>query len=230
MNQDLEVIGHIHVPHMVYEHRFYREAMAVVRNSQRKVNAHETKEKVIGTANTRMPELYGWAKHVEAHRDETGIIYFVALNPGKSLVVTVSEAIGETSIVLNLGDVVRMDDHARHFTHDDKARICSFIGSYHSFHDYEALTKLQQSVDALAAGDYYGAPRVSRGFRVLLRDECYVLDDNDDLQVMLHKDAVKKEMIVATCNECDRPAARLDNKWPWFNDYNRCHQHIGKPE
>lgn len=225
MNRDLEIIAHIDIPFAVFGHRFYKEAFAIARNTQRKVKRKETREKVIGTANTKQVELYGWARNVEAHSDDSGLIYFVALNDGDSIVVTTGHR--ETVIDLPAGAVVRMDDYCRHFTFDDRPRVCAFIGSYPTCHDYDAIMALQHGVELLAKGEYYGAPRVREGFRVVLPDECYVSADIDTLELMLLKDAKEQGKFIQECAVCGRPAAKIDHQWPWFMDLHRCMEHIG---
>ena len=87
---------------------------------------------------------------------------------------------------------------------------------------------LAAGIDKLAAGAYYDAPRVCRGFRVLLADECIAANaDFDDTEYMLIADAKKAGRMVIPCSCCDKPAQRIDELWPYQWDRNRCMQHMG---
>jgi hypothetical protein len=224
----LEVIGHIVVPAGVMLHRFAREAYACARLAAEKIKARESLESVIGTANTKKVELYGWAPNVDSHADKTGIVYLVALNSGKTT-VNVLQGDDAISVELPRGTVVRLDDHATHWTEDNRVRVCAFIGSYDEPHDAEAITLLQAGVAALARGDYYGAPRVRDGFRVLMDDECLVLNsDGDGVDTVLHADALTMNEFIVSCAACEAPAVRLDSHFPYQWDMNRCREHLKK--
>lgn len=220
----LEVIGHIKIPESVFSHRFYTECNAVVDLFQRKIADKVSREPVLGTANNHEVELYGWAQSVAKHTDNTGIIYFVALNDGESLVIA-NDGNKEVVTELKKGTVVRMDDYIPHFTFDDQPRICAFIGSYAEAQDALAMRKLRKGIKSMAAGKYYGAPRVQSGFRVILPDECYVMTkDCESVELMLVEDAKKKRRFIEKCGLCDGLAVKIDNKYPWFTDMNRCRE------
>lgn len=226
MTLALEIIGHIDVPASVQEHRFYKEVLGVTKVFTKKIAAKLSREPVIGTANSRRVELYGWAKNVAKHTDDSGFIYFVALNDADSIIVSKDDD-KELIIDLPKGAVARMNDYKPHFTFDDKARVCAFLGSYKEPCDRLAIAKLTKGVNALAVGKYYGAPRVRHGFRAMLPDECYVMAKNfDQVEMMLLKDAKKADRFIQTCGLCKRLAVKIDSHFPYFLENNRCRNHL----
>lgn len=221
MMRPLEIIGHIEVPDSVMDHRFIREAMACL---QMLSTDDEARGRVIGTGNTGECELYGWCEDIPAHADRTGVIYIMGLNDGASVIHVDDQ--GETlEVTVERGTVARMNDHFTHWTTDTCARVCAFLGSLNTPDDDAAMAAFAESVAALARGDYYLSPRVSRGFRVLLDDECLAWNaaDDDRVTVMLRADAeADPEVQVLTCAECDRPATIIDHHFPYEWSGNLC--------
>ncbi|WP_369659173.1 hypothetical protein [Variovorax sp. V15] len=225
----LAVIGHIEIPAAALEHRFAHEALANAMLLTRKADAAM---QVVGTENTRACELYGWAPNVDSHRDCTGWVYLVALNDGFSTVQAWASAKPGArkvhSIKLQRGDIVRLWDFCEHWTEDRAPRIAAFVGSFERPRDREAVALLQRGVDSLAAGDYYGAPRVRAGFRALLDDECLAAtDDFSGLEPMLLADARRQKRLIERCARCGKPAVRPDDKWPYFSEKSVCRAHLG---
>ncbi|MNX80486.1 hypothetical protein D3C86_1121490 [compost metagenome] len=190
---------------------------------------------MVGTENTRSCELYGWAPNVEAHRDCTGWVYLLALNDGFSTVQAWASALPRSRklhcVELRRGDVVRLWDFCEHWTEDRAPRIAAFVGSYERPNDKHALAALQRGIDSLAAGAYYGAPRVRSAFRALLDDECLAADAGmTELQPMLLADARREDRLIETCAHCDKPAVRPDEKWPYFSSMSVCRTHLSHRE
>lgn len=226
MTAPLEIIGHIPVPDIVMRHRFVKEALACARLMAKKVDDRESREQVVGTANTRQVELYGWAPNVDSHADKIGIVYLLALNDGKST-VNVMEGDDATCVWLPRGAVARLDDHVSHWTEDDQVRVCAFLGAFKEPCDADALAMLTDAVKALATNEYYRAPRVREGFRVLLADECLVMNrPGDGVDTMLLTDAIQNSRLVETCAKCGKPAVRVDDRYPYHTDMNRCREHM----
>ena len=226
----LAVVGHIEIPPVVLEHRFVREALA---NTMTLVQNEDPRMQVVGTENTKACELYGWAPNVDSHRDCTGWVYLVALNAGFSHVHAWASAKPLArklhSVELRPGTVVRLWDFCEHWTEDRTARVAAFVGSYERPRDAEALAALQRGIDALAAGSYYGAPRVRDGFRALLPDECLAAnDDFTELHPMLVADARRQKRFIECCAVCGKPAIRPDDKWPYFSDKSACRDHLAE--
>jgi len=191
-----------------------------------KVADGERDHQVVGTENTGDVELYGWAPNVDEHADCTGIIYLACINPGRTHVELRhgEEVLAE---ILEVGTVVRMDDRYKHWTLDDGPRVGVFVGSFPTPCDEWALAALQAGVDALARGDYYGAPRVTPGFRVLQPDECLVPNEAfDGCNTKLLADAIAAGDYIEACVICDKPAVQLDHHWPYFADNCRCADHL----
>jgi hypothetical protein len=220
----LEIIGNIDIPTSVMMHRFVREALGCAHIMAKNVEGGDSREQVVGTANNKAVELYGWAPHVDSHADNTGFVYLVALNEGRST-VNVWADFEPISVWLPAGTVVRLDDRKMHWTEDDRVR--AFVGSFAEPRDDQALTQLQAGVTNLAKGDYYGTPRVSSGFRVLMPDECLIPNAvYDNCDPMLVADARKQRLRYERCTHCKKPAVRLDHHWPYSQANNRCIDHM----
>ena len=222
----LQIVGRLPVPEAVLSHRFTIEARACAELFAKKEDVFS---QVVGTANTRKAELYGWAPNVDSHRDNTGLVYLLCLNPGQTT-VSVDETGSLDRIAtarLDAGVVVRMDDRCTHWTEDDRTRVALFVGSWPEPADAEAMALLAAGLDALERGDYYGAPRVRDGFRVLLPDECLAADDKiEELETMLLADAERAGRLIERCGKCDELAVRADEKWPYFTEQSRCIGHL----
>lgn len=217
MTHPLEIIGHIEVPADALMHRFVIEAAGCAKVLAERDN--DTRERVVGTANTGDVELYGWAPNVPDHQDNTGLVYLVALNPGTTMIECIQGEVAH-SVVLEQGAVVRLDDRWTHWTIDLQERICAFIGSFEEPCDEWAINRLQAAVEALERGDYYGAPRVQHGFRVYGADECLVADTaGGTFQYMLLVDAIAQDRLYETCCKCGNPATILDRSFPYFTEH-----------
>jgi hypothetical protein len=230
MMAPLEIVGQITVPDSVMQHRFAIEALGAAMVMAKNVEDGDSMEQVVGTANTRQVELYGWAPNVDSHQDHTGYVYLVALNEGRSTLNVWNPENKEDAISVWLprGAVVRLDDFHAHWTEDDRPRVCAFIGSYSMPQDHHAVAQLQAALMALEHGQYYGAPRVRDGFRALLEDECIAHSDFEHPKTMLLKDAEEQGLIIEYCGQCMQPAVRLDNHWPYETGYSFCREHLGK--
>lgn len=221
MTPPIATITQLPIDPAIRKHRFVREALAIAR-----LRSKEEIERVIGTRNDiRKPEcqLYGWGKHVPEHVDATGWIYFVPLLGKPSIICA-----GGVDVLASNGDVCRMDDCAPHFTYDDTARVCLFIGPYAQPADEVAIAALTVGLQQLASG-VYQAPRVREGFRVLMSDECYAIVD-DSYETMLITDAQARGRTIALCGQCNRRAVKLDHHFPWDWSGNVCERHLKQRE
>lgn len=215
----LQVVGSIAIPPSVIKHRFVREALAVATLFSQD---DERIERVVGTLNNKKCELYGWATSVAAHTDKTGYVYLLPLNDGNSVIYT-----EDHEIHLKVGEVVRLNDFHLHWTVDEFPIVCAFVGSFKEPNDKQAMTTLQQGVTALAKGDYYDAPRVRSGFQAMLEDECFaIIDSIESPEQMLISDALVCGLWIEPCGECGEPAIKLDSYYPYFNDENKCRNHL----
>lgn len=226
----VQTIGRIAIPSAALTHRFVQEAEACARLL---TNKADPTTQVVGTENTRACELYGWAPNVDSHADRTGFVYLCMLNPGRGTLFAFEGAMGDQVVQepLEQGAVIRLNDFCEHWTEDRirEHRVAAFVGSWPEPNDAEAVALLQAGILALERGDYYGAPRVREGFRVLLADECWAADKGfDTLETMLLADAKAQGRYVETCALCSRPAVRPDDKWPHFSDQSRCRVHLGE--
>ncbi len=228
MTSPLEVVGHIDIPPEVLGHRFVQEARATLGRLVEQMNPDEL---VVGTANTKSAELYAWAPNVPAHVDNSGFIYLVALNPGETVISCADAQAGATLAVdAPAGAVIRLDDRASHWTRDRSPRVCAFVGAFRQPCDAEALAILQAGIEALAGGAYYGAPRVSPGFRILAEDERLVPNAAfDECAPMLASDVEARGEYFECCAVCSQPAVVLDTKWPFYAEGNLCRAHLANP-
>lgn len=218
----IEVVGTVAVPPEVLRHRFFLEAVG---NAHIAAAREDEQSRVVGTQNTKSAELYGWGHNVSEHVDNTGFMYLLPLQLDRSMLY--AKHLGELwEQRLVVGEVVRLWDHAVHWTEDRANVVAGFVGSFPEPRDAEAVEILHAGVAALARGDYYGSPRVGPGYRVVLPDECWATDDFETAEIILRADAKAKRMKVLPCAQCRRPAVRLDNQWPYHWDRNVCREHL----
>lgn len=217
----LASVGRIDVPDSVRDHRFAVEALA---NCMVAETRDDPGARVVGTVNIKRPELYGWGPNVLEHTDRTGYVYLAPLVLTGTSTLFVRHGGRPKRIALQVGRVVRLDDHVPHWTVDDGRVVCAFVGSFDWPCDADAVAALRDGVAALARGDYYDAPRVAPGCRVMLRDECLAWrEDPDDVRPMLLADAKRDGYVIEKCGKCKtRNAARLDHHHPYFAEGNRC--------
>lgn len=219
-------VGRIEIPPAAIDHRFAREALA---NAMLASTREESRNRVVGTANSKRVELYGWGGGVGKHADKTGTVYLCPVHiSGRSTVFCRPESGEVLSVDMAVGDVIRLDDWQEHWTQDLGVIVAMFVGSFHAPRDDIAVRQLEASAAALGRGDYYGAPRVREGFRVLQDDECIAAceDDLADSEVMLLADATARNRWVQTCAACGALAVRLDRHWPYHQEANRCRRHL----
>lgn len=214
--KSVQIVGQIAVPQTVLEHRFVKEALAVVNFFQKD---DERIERVIGTKNSKKCELYGWSTCVAPHTDNEGYVYLLPLNDIGSFLYT-----EDSEVYLQQGTVVRLNDFSSHWTFDDAPVVCAFVGAFKEPNDDQAIAILKEGINALERGDYYKAPRVREGFQVIMDDECWASKNIDDVQLMLLTDAQAQDLFIELCACCDKPATKLDSTWPYHFDNNRCNQ------
>jgi hypothetical protein len=222
----LAVVGRLDIPRRALGHRFVVEALAVARTREK-----EELERVVGTENTGLCELYGWAPFVAPHKDGYGFIYLACLNRGKTSIYARNPAGKIHKVSAPAGAVVRLDDRIEHWTEDSTSRVAAFVGHFPEPNDGDAIAALRSGITALASGQYYGAPRVRDGFRVLLDDECWATASLDDtLDTMLIDDARTAGHFIEGCALCDKPAVRRDPQWPHNFGMSRCMAHLQHPD
>lgn len=226
----LSVITRLEIPEAARNHRFVTEALACAMVLQAN---EDPRHQVVGTEETQACELYGWAPNVAPHCDNTGWTYLAPINEGVSYVHCrlKMRQFGHglsTSVRVQAGDVVRLDDRFEHWTEDACCRVAAFVGSWEQPCDELAIAKLKEGIAQLSAGDYYGAPRVRQGFRAPQPDERYVAaSDMSDYELVLAKDVGRR--FVITCH-CGDPAVAIDPHWPHHWDLCRCQKHlVGAP-
>lgn len=207
----LAQVGAVEVPASAVRHRFFREALA----GALLVNERTEGSPVVGTSNSKQPELYGWAAMVGEHVDNTGYVYLCPLSDGGAV------HCGGEVVELRRGAVVRLHDYQPHSVKGDAVQVAVFVGSFDVPHDALAVAMIQDAIARLARGDYYGAPRAAGPWRVLLADECLATDDFEQLQTMLLADAEARGMYVERC-ACGKPATKPDHYWPHYSDKSTC--------
>lgn len=219
--QHLRAVGFCLVPAAVRRHRFVREALACAKV----LSDPEKLDRIIGTENTRLPELYGWAPPIAKHTDNAGYMYLMPIIDGGGVL----HAEGADPVPLELGTIIRLDDRRVHWVEGGEPSVAMFLGCYPEPVDTLAVQSLCRALFALERGDYYGAPRVKDGFRALLDDECYAaLPSDERCRVMLTKDARAAGLDVQECAFCHKPAVQLDEYWPYYTEQHRCRDHLAE--
>ncbi len=215
---------HIDVPVKALQHRFVAETENRLRLAEA---ADDERERVVGTGrDNSAPQLYGWAANIAAHSDNTGYIYGVCLNEGVTkLHASRGDGVQPVTIMLRQGDVFRLNDFVPHWTEDSQPRIAVMAGPFAEPCDELALQQLQEGLQALASGAYYGAPRMASGHVTLGADECWATRDFETSSIMLLEDARREGLEVITCAECEEPAVVVDHYWPWHGEASRCGRH-----
>lgn len=220
----LAIIGHIDITPTVLSHRFVQEAL---RRLEVVKDAEDVRDRVIGT--TSKPgavQLYGWAQNIAPHRDRTGFVYGVCLNPGHSILKATdvrTPAPGPVyEVELPAGAVFRLDDHFSHWTDDSCPRIAAFCGPFHAVDDEGALKRLNAGIKRLAAGKYRHAPRVPPGYIDLAVDEAWATVDFEEREIMLLSEVESRRAFILSCALCEKPASRIDHYWPFHSEQNRC--------
>lgn len=216
------------IPASVRGHRFYREALEVSKIMGLGKNINHGG--VVGTANTRRAELYGWHNPVSPHMDNAeseSYIYGGILSRGKMTRIGCFDHVtGKIwHVEAGSGDVFRLNDRMLHWTEGGGVSLAVFAGEYDEPCDAEALTVLQRGVNRLAAG-VRTAPRVSSGFRVPLEDECFATNDFHSIHLVSRKLASSRGWVVAQCANCLNPAVTLDRMWPVDSWGNLCATHV----
>lgn len=213
----LAKIGALRVPPKALKHVHVREACAIAT-----LFNDDRKERIIGTSNKGEPhaQLYGWGCNVAKHLDETGWVYFSPLMMGESKVFA-----AHLSLQLEPFSVYRLHDHAIHWTEDTAPVICLFAGVFLSPQDPMAMAMLQAGMMALTKG-LLGAPRVSPGFRVPLRDEIYAATNDGDVRLVSRGIARSRGWLIAQCANCQAAAIKVDRHFPYHHELNRCAKHL----
>ncbi len=223
-NAPLAIIGDISILPSVLNHRFVREALQQLEVVQ---DAEDERDRVIGTSSKPgSVQLYGWARNIAPHRDRTGIVYGVCLNPGRTVLkatdvrTPIQGPVFE--VELPAGAVFRLDDHLSHWTDDSGARIAAFCGPFPTAEDENALKRLTAGVKRLASGKYRHAPRISPGYIDLAADEAWATVDFEVREIMLLSEVKARKAFILSCALCEKPASRIDHYWPFHSEQNRC--------
>jgi hypothetical protein len=177
------------------------------------------RDKVIGTENvaaTGTVQLYGWARNVAAHIDDCGYAYFTPIVLRQSRVYT-----EQGFVRLTKGTVYRLDDRKRHWTFDLAPVVAAFIGPWVTPDDERAVALIAAGIQELAKGSHH-APRVNDGFRIPAPWEVF----NQEGDLVDAAELARAGGTPAECALCSKPAVKLDRKYPWFIDYNRCREHL----
>lgn len=218
----IAAVGTIKLPPDIRRHRCVREALASVKRLTGFIDGG-----VLGTSNDDGPvtQLYAWKQNVQPHADRTGFVYFAPLViPRGGSLVCAEDA---SDVLLRVGVVYRLNDFITHGTYENGSVACLFRGPYPAPNDSEALAEMQAGANrlAVAAPDQ---PRVSPGFRIVGRGECYASDLHEDGRhsvLMSIAQANREGLEIARCAHCGRRAVDLDHHYPWEQSGNRCERH-----
>jgi hypothetical protein len=209
-------------------HTFVRECLEGVALMRRE---RSRTGRVIGTENTRRPELYGWANPVEPHMDNVQgdrYVYGMLLR-GRCEIFCLDPEYGhQYSYHLTPGAIFRLNDRLPHWTRGRTDSACIFVGCWPEPQDETAFELLARGLRRLESGTPT-APRVAPGARAL---PGYVWIYNFRTNSPLHvRQAVAARIeragdntwwLLATCAKCDKPAVTLDHHFPIYQDGNTC--------
>ncbi len=222
MRPAIEKIAHIDIPASVLKHANVTQVTDFLRASAEL----DDLDRVIGTQNTKKPELYGWVGDIDWHVDNQGDVYFVILSNNNGVLFAENEA----PIHYNQGDVVRMNDFTRHKVEQNGEAVGLFVGAFKCGNDELAINALKKALGSLtecSIKSYDRAPRWEGG---PLHDyECYVwhFDEELDLERTLHTNATDTQGMILTCSHdgCNKHASQIDHHFPYMEDNNRCTTH-----
>jgi len=203
------------IPPRALRHRFVTEAKIVAKVLQ--TSKDSTSMGVIGTGNTYRAELYGWSNPVSTHVDSAtdGWIYGCILKcaPSEKIFAICPKSGVRLSFDSAPGRVFRLNEHFPHWTEGRGITLCLFVGVYGIPQDDLAIKVLSRGIARLAAG-VQTAPRVSRGFRVLLDGECWATKDSENAHI-IPKRYLDRGWIRLECCECGGDAVKIDHHFPY---------------
>lgn len=208
----LQRVGSIPIPAAALNHLHTLEARAAVHVLGK---SDDRDAGVVGTQNIRRAELYGWANPVRPHVDGTGAPQWMygALLIGQCQITT-----GVHTVCAEPGVVFRLNDRQLHWTQGAGDSVSVFVGCWDTPEDQKALQILERGVRRLAS-HVRTAPRVREGFRVRRKGEVYATCDFETYSIMASEVAKRCDAFVLTCCECDEPADRIDNQFPWSQEH-----------
>lgn len=222
MRPAIEKIAHIDIPDAALKHDNVKQVTdCLVSRAEL-----DDLDRVIGTQNTKKPELYGWVGDIDWHVDNQGDVYFVILSNNSGVLF----AENETPIQYSQGDVIRMNDFTRHKVEQSGEAVGLFIGAFECGDDTLVIDTLKTALDSLterSIESYGRAPRWEGG---PLHDyECYVwhFDEELDLERTLHANASGTQGMILMCSHegCSKHASQIDHHFPYSDDNNRCTNH-----
>lgn len=222
MRPAIEKITHIDIPPAALKHANVTQVSDFLLASAEL----DDLDRVIGTQNTKKPELYGWVGDIDWHVDNQGDVYFVILSNNSGVLF----AENETPINYRQGDVIRMNDFVRHKVEQNGEAVGLFVGAFECGNDELAINALKTALSNLTEcgiKSYDSAPRWEGG---PLHDyECYVwhFDEELDLERTLHANASDTQGMILVCSHegCSKHASQIDHHFPYMDDNNLCANH-----
>jgi hypothetical protein len=222
MRPAIEKIAHIDIPDAALKHDNVKQVTDFLISR----TELDDLDRVIGTQNTKKPELYGWVGDIDWHVDNQGDVYFVILSNNSGVLF----AENESPIQYSQGDVIRMNDFTRHKVEQSGEAVGLFIGAFECGDDMLAIDALKTALDSLterSIESYGRAPRWEGG---PLHDyECYVwhFDEELDLERTLHANALGTQGMILMCSHggCSKHASQIDHHFPYMDDNNLCATH-----
>lgn len=207
------------VPESIYLNTNYIEAAAVVEgyNNDKGIYDH----RVVGTANTRKLELYGWKNpigmHVDSHTVESPSFCYFAILDNNDTEIVVKYKDGSYNIVCpRIGDIVRLNDSFEHGTTGLGRCVALFCGTFTRSCDAKVAAQMQIGINRLAAN--IRSPKVplplATGF---YHNECLVAGKYiPELSTLRIADKKSQEILYCHCGEV---ACVPDKMYPYGHDH-----------
>ena len=222
MFKDSLVVGTLEIPASAANHKFSKHVEKRLGQLNPKA---DSRERVLGTTNTRQPELYGWLGNIPDHVDNQGFVYFMVINPASGVFYSKnSEAIS-----YGKGDIIRMNDSVHHSVMSENVNVALFLGAFDKPCDDYALISFKEAVATLTAPlecSYETAPRYLAADCPVDDDECYILHDDASKRTLIALAHQNGEFIIPCSFEgCTNYAAEIDHHFPYHWERNVCALH-----
>lgn len=222
MHKDSIIVGTLEIPNTAINHKFAKHVEKCLGQINPKDNPQE---RVLGTSNTRQPELYGWLGDIPEHVDNQGFVYFMVINPATG----VFSSKNSESIPYGKGDIIRMNDRVHHSVISDNINVALFLGAFDKPCDDFASIAFKEAVEALTAPtefSYESAPRYLGVDCPIDDDECYVFLNDDSKRTLVTLALQNGDFIIPCSVEgCTNHAAEIDHHFPYEWEHNTCASH-----
>lgn len=216
----LVILRHkLNVPDTIYKNLNYVEAKCVVAgyNADKSIYDH----RVVGTANTKQLELYGWKNpigmHVDSHSVESSsFCYFSILDNDDTEIVVKLSDYSYIIVCPKRGDIVRLDDSFEHGTTGLGNCVALFCGTFKRSCDAVVAKRMQLGINRLAQN--IRSPKIALPLAVgFYHNECYVAGQyKPELSTLNIAEKRSQEILYCHCGEV---ACVPDKMYPYGHNH-----------